>query len=149
MNVYLTAWNDQQSIGQVVREFIQMDCVKRVIVIDNNSSDFTRDEALGAGADVIVENQRGYGHVVYRDCVLVSWISTRTHVACLLHRNISIAWVQHTYESAWLVQPGALGFLVAFDQLLRFFLMMRLTKWVLPQRRYSILDLSYPFFHMR
>lgn len=66
VDVYLTAWNDQLSIGHVVREFREIQSVGRVIVIDNDSSDRTREEALAAGAEVIIEKKRGYGQVVFR-----------------------------------------------------------------------------------
>jgi len=66
IDVYLTAWNDQLSIGPVVQEFKSLELVDRVIVIDNDSTDQTREEALRAGAEVVVERNRGYGQVVYR-----------------------------------------------------------------------------------
>jgi hypothetical protein len=41
-------------------------CVKRVIGIDNNSRDGTAEAARLAGAEVIVEQQSGYGRCVWR-----------------------------------------------------------------------------------
>lgn len=66
VDVYLTAWNDELSVGEVVRQFKELEVVDRVIVVDNDSSDGTREVALRAGAEVIVEKNRGYGQVVYR-----------------------------------------------------------------------------------
>jgi glycosyltransferase involved in cell wall biosynthesis len=66
LTVVLTAYNDALSIGQAVSDFREHPLVRRVIVIDNNSSDGTGDVAAKAGADVVVEKQQGYGHCVYR-----------------------------------------------------------------------------------
>jgi hypothetical protein len=64
--VALTAYNDEQSIGLAVRDFIAHPLVDRVIVVDNNSRDETSSVARDAGARVVVESQPGYGRCVYR-----------------------------------------------------------------------------------
>jgi hypothetical protein len=64
--VVLTAYNDEKSIGDAVRDFKQHPWVTRVIVVDNNSRDKTGDMALIAGADLVTETRPGYGHCVYR-----------------------------------------------------------------------------------
>ena len=64
--VALTAYNDEQSIGQAVADFRQHPSVLSVIVVDNNSRDSTFDTALRAGARVVKEMQPGYGRCVYR-----------------------------------------------------------------------------------
>lgn len=66
LTVVLTAYNDEASIGQAVRDFTSHPAVRRVIVVDNNSSDRTAEEARKAGAEVIIETHPGYGHCVYR-----------------------------------------------------------------------------------
>lgn len=66
LTVVLTAYNDELSIAQSVLDFKSHPCVRRVIVIDNNSSDATADEAARAGAIVFCERQPGYGACVYR-----------------------------------------------------------------------------------
>lgn len=66
LTVVLTAFNDAASIGQAVRDFASHPAVQRVIVIDNGSTDGTAEEAGRAGAAVVVEPRRGYGHCVYR-----------------------------------------------------------------------------------
>lgn len=65
-DVYLTALNDEIAISHSVLDFLANPHTNRVIVIDNNSSDDTRDNAIACGAEVIVEEMRGYGRVVYR-----------------------------------------------------------------------------------
>jgi glycosyltransferase involved in cell wall biosynthesis len=66
VTVVLTAYNDELSIGQAVRDFSGHPLVRRVIVVDNNSQDRTAAEAAQAGAIVIHEPLPGYGRCVYR-----------------------------------------------------------------------------------
>jgi hypothetical protein len=66
LTVALTAYNDEASIGQSVADFLAHPLTKRVIVVDNNSTDRTSAVALAAGAEVVVERQQGYGHCVFR-----------------------------------------------------------------------------------
>lgn len=64
--VALTAYNDEESIGDAVADFRDQPLVKRVIVVDNNSADKTADVARAAGAVVVTEMKPGYGSCVYR-----------------------------------------------------------------------------------
>ncbi len=66
LTVVLTAFNDAASIGPAVRDFAAHPLVRRVLVIDNNSSDATAQCAAGAGAIVTVHKDPGYGQCVYR-----------------------------------------------------------------------------------
>jgi glycosyltransferase involved in cell wall biosynthesis len=66
VTVALTAYNDQDSIGDAVRDFLSHPGVRRVIVVSNNSSDLTFEVAREAGALVINEKLPGYGRCVYR-----------------------------------------------------------------------------------
>ena len=66
VTVALTAYNDEQSIGAAVEDFIKHPLVRRVIVIDNNSSDATAARARAAGADVVLETRQGYGWACLR-----------------------------------------------------------------------------------
>ncbi len=66
MTVVLTAYNDEESIGEAVRDFKSSSCVKRVIVISNNSVDKTVEVARAAGATVYNEARQGYGACVVR-----------------------------------------------------------------------------------
>lgn len=55
----IPALNEEAAIGAVIRG---LGCaVDRVIVVDNGSTDSTRDVALAAGADVVRQTERGYG----------------------------------------------------------------------------------------
>jgi Glycosyl transferase family 2 len=66
MTVALTAYNDELSIGEAVDDFIGNPLVKRVLVIDNNSSDGTARTAAAHGAIVHIEQRPGYGRCVHR-----------------------------------------------------------------------------------
>lgn len=64
--VVLTAYNDEDSIGPAVRDFLGHPGVGQVIVVSNNSTDRTALHAEAAGAVVVNEEQPGYGSCVYR-----------------------------------------------------------------------------------
>jgi hypothetical protein len=64
--VALTAYNDAESIGPAVEDFIAHPTVRSVIVVDNNSRDNTAENARSAGAQVVIEPKPGYGRCVYR-----------------------------------------------------------------------------------
>ena len=66
ITVVLTAYNDELAIVPAVRDFIQHPMVRRVVVIDNNSTDRTSELASREGAIVIHETRQGYGHCVFR-----------------------------------------------------------------------------------
>lgn len=66
VTVALTAYNDEASIADAVRDFLAHPRVERVIVVSNASSDRTMEFAAAAGAEVHDERQQGYGHCVYR-----------------------------------------------------------------------------------
>ena len=66
VTVALTAYNDELSIGDAVRDFAAHPLVRRVIVVSNNSRDSTMRTATGAGAITFDELQPGYGRCVFR-----------------------------------------------------------------------------------
>lgn len=66
VTVVLTAYNDEESIGEAIADFRAHRRVQRVIVVSNNSNDRTMERALEAGATVYNEVNPGYGHCVYR-----------------------------------------------------------------------------------
>ena len=66
ITVALTAYNDELSIADSVKDFLSSEFVTRVIVISNNSSDGTIKMAQQAGAIVYNEPKQGYGPCVKR-----------------------------------------------------------------------------------
>lgn len=57
--------NEEATISSVIAE-IPHNVVSRVIVVDSGSTDSTARVARTAGADVVLESQRGYGRACYR-----------------------------------------------------------------------------------
>jgi glycosyltransferase involved in cell wall biosynthesis len=60
IDVVVPALNEAQAIGRVLAEIPAW--VRRVVVVDNGSSDETAAIAEKAGARVVYENRRGYGY---------------------------------------------------------------------------------------
>lgn len=58
--VIIPAYNEADSITHVVRELPER--VSEIIVINNNSTDETAENAKNAGATVLTENRKGYGY---------------------------------------------------------------------------------------
>ncbi|MCS7041227.1 MAG: glycosyltransferase [Bryobacteraceae bacterium] len=88
LTVALTAYNDEASIGQAVRDFLSHPAVRRVLVVDNNSADRTAEEARRAGAEVVVETKPGYGHCVYR-CLTEGISRTDTELTLLCEGDMT------------------------------------------------------------
>jgi glycosyltransferase involved in cell wall biosynthesis len=61
VSVIIPALNEEDPIGDVVRECLATKIPREVIVVDNGSTDRTAERARGAGANVVSEPQRGYG----------------------------------------------------------------------------------------
>ena len=59
--VIIPAYNEEESIGKVIGD-IPKDQVSEVVVVNNNSSDNTPQNAESAGATVLSETQMGYGY---------------------------------------------------------------------------------------
>src|SRR6185436_4367274 len=58
--VIIPAWNEEGSIGRVIDD-LPKDWVQRVVVADNNSTDYTADVAAKFGATVVPAPRQGYG----------------------------------------------------------------------------------------
>ncbi len=61
VDVIIPAYNEQDSIGKVIEE-IPEELVREVVVVDNNSTDQTFENAKNAGATVLQEQNQGYGY---------------------------------------------------------------------------------------
>jgi glycosyltransferase involved in cell wall biosynthesis len=58
--IVIPAWNEQCSIGRVIDD-LPKQWVQRVVVADNNSTDYTADVARKFGATVVPARRQGYG----------------------------------------------------------------------------------------
>ena len=59
ISVIIPAYNEEQSIGIVVKEIPPI--VNEIVVVNNNSTDNTAEAAESAGATVLFEEYQGYG----------------------------------------------------------------------------------------
>ena len=60
IKVIIPAYNEQDSIGKVVRDIPEI--VDEIIIVSNDSTDKTEENAKNAGATVLSENRKGYGY---------------------------------------------------------------------------------------
>ena len=79
--VGMTAYDDEASIGDAVRDFLSHPRVSAVVVIDNNCSDGTARVARDAGAEVVPEPRQGFGFACRR---ALAEASARGDVAVLV-----------------------------------------------------------------
>ncbi len=70
IKVVIPAFNEEDSIPHVLREIPAE--VDEVIVVNNNSDDSTAEAARKAGATVLDESQKGYGHACLRGLDYIS-----------------------------------------------------------------------------
>lgn len=61
VSVIIPALNEEEPIGEVVRECFTTGLPREIIVVDNGSTDRTAERAREAGARVIAEPTHGYG----------------------------------------------------------------------------------------
>ncbi|MFT7619568.1 MAG: glycosyltransferase involved in cell wall biosynthesis [Planctomycetota bacterium] len=61
VSVVIPAYNEEETIAQVVADFVANEFVDEVVVVDNNCKDATAERAVAAGARVVVESAPGYG----------------------------------------------------------------------------------------
>lgn len=61
VDVIIPAFNEENAVSNVLQE-IPANCVREVVVVNNNSNDQTRQKALEQGATVLDEPRQGYGY---------------------------------------------------------------------------------------
>ncbi len=61
VKVVIPAYNEEQSIGHVIKE-IPKEWVSEIIVVNNGSKDKTADVAIAHGATVLNQPKPGYGN---------------------------------------------------------------------------------------
>ena len=86
--VVIPAFNEENSIGKVVRD-IPKGCVDEVIVVDNNSSDATEQSALAEGATVLSEPKQGYGAACLKGLAYVDTLNPLPDVVVFLDADYS------------------------------------------------------------
>jgi glycosyltransferase involved in cell wall biosynthesis len=66
VSIVFPAYNEEQHIRRAVEDFALPGVVDEVIVVDNNSSDRTAEEAAATSARIVKETAQGYGHALRR-----------------------------------------------------------------------------------
>ncbi len=62
VSVVMPAYNEEENVGNIVRDFKSSNIADEIIVVDNNSTDKTAQLAADAGARVITEKRQGFGN---------------------------------------------------------------------------------------
>lgn len=97
--VIIPALNEEASIGRVLGDLPE--CIDRVIVVDNGSSDNTVTIARNAGAEVVSEPERGYGAACLRG---ISTLDDRVDIILFIDADYS----DFPEEAETLLEPIAL-----------------------------------------
>ncbi len=87
IKVIIPAFNESASIAKVIGDIPKI--VSEVIVVNNNSTDTTYEVAKNAGATVITENARGYGHACLRGMSYISQQETVPDIIVFLDGDYS------------------------------------------------------------
>lgn len=69
LTVVLPAYNEEANAAMAVKTFLDLPEVDEVLVVNNNSTDKTRERALRAGARVVDEFNQGYGFACRRGLI--------------------------------------------------------------------------------
>jgi len=64
--VILPAYIKAAGIRRAVEEFSSVEIVNGVVVVDNNSTDRTREEVALSGARLVQERRQGFGYTLQR-----------------------------------------------------------------------------------
>ena len=99
ITVIIPVLNEEQSIGRVIRDV--PDCVDRIVVVDNGSSDSSQTIALDAGAEVVNEPDTGYG----RACQTGIQAAGKTDILAFLDGDYS----DYPEDMVSLLEPLASG----------------------------------------
>lgn len=66
VSIVLPAHNEEPYIRRAVEDFLSLDVVDEVVVVDNNSTDGTADAVKGTRATLVPEARQGYGYALRR-----------------------------------------------------------------------------------
>ncbi|WP_299013127.1 glycosyltransferase family 2 protein [uncultured Polaribacter sp.] len=87
INVIIPAYNEQDSIANVINDI--PNSVEEIVVISNNSTDFTEQNAKNAGATVLSENRKGYGYACLKGMEYIANKETKPDIIVFLDGDYS------------------------------------------------------------
>ncbi len=82
IKVIIPAFNEESSIAQVIKEVPKH--VSEVIVVSNNSTDATEENARNAGATVLIQNEQGYGNACLKGLEYITELSIKPDIVVFL-----------------------------------------------------------------
>ncbi len=87
IKVIIPAYNEQDSIANVINDIPSI--VDEIIVISNNSTDKTEENAKNAGATVLQENRKGYGYACLKGMKYISEQENKPNIIVFLDGDYS------------------------------------------------------------
>jgi len=87
IKVIIPAYNEADSIAKVIAEI--PDFVDEIIVVSNNSTDKTEENAAQAGATVLKENRKGYGYACLKGMDYISNLEIKPDIIVFLDGDYS------------------------------------------------------------
>ena len=87
IKVIIPAYNEAESIGLVVNDVPSM--VEEVIVVSNNSTDATEENAAKAGATVLKEPRKGYGYACLHGMDYIGTVDPKPDIVVFLDGDYS------------------------------------------------------------
>lgn len=87
IKVIIPAYNEAESIGLVVKDIPKI--VEEVIVVSNNSTDDTEENAAKAGATVLREPRKGYGYACLKGMEYVAQLPQKPGIIVFLDGDYS------------------------------------------------------------
>lgn len=99
INVIIPAYNEADSIAKVIHDIPKI--VDEIIVVNNNSTDNTAENAKHAGATVLSEYNRGYGYACLKGLQYIENKTEKPNIIVFLDGDYS----DYPEELTKLVQP--------------------------------------------
>lgn len=99
IKVIIPAYNEENSIANVIKDIPKI--VDEIIVVNNNSTDNTTENAENAGATVLLETNKGYGYACLKGLDYISKQTNKPDIIVFLDGDFS----DYPEELTKLIQP--------------------------------------------
>ena len=87
IKVIIPAYNEADSIGYVIKDIPEL--VDEVIVVSNNSTDATEENAAQAGSTVLRETRKGYGYACLKGMEYIAKLPEKPQIIVFLDGDYS------------------------------------------------------------
>ena len=109
IKVIIPAYNEEDSIAKVINDIPTI--VDEIIVISNNSTDKTEENAANAGATVLKESKRGYGYACLKGIDYINGLETKPDIVVFLDGDYS-DYPEELLQIVVPIQDGTAAFVV-------------------------------------